>query len=471
MVSRVCALGMLSLVAGGLVEPNPRDEEWIHAPMRAREIAQGKLPKAATSLLSEGVEFGQSTGAAKILHEMGAVESKVAQLMHGHPMELRREEKLLHEASEAAFRAGESSAISKSMMTKERESREHLATLIQSKHGDAKKMATHSSVSSAVNSAVKAEQGMLLHYASGMSKLAKTDRRLLSETTKAKEAAIQALSGKDSKVADEVAELLSRAQGEEKKILGSEVAQARMARHKAKHVAKQRTSELQQSKHMHHAEALSRTAMRQQEVSEALSAHRKFAAGEAKLAKEGKNMIGDFSELKNAVASAMAGGSSKDVETAMEVGSLLDQARNSQQDVTKLEEQQVKETKVQERELVKEKVHLIKEAKEPKHVTHALLQQQDQAGMESLAKENEKMVVKAAHRAASQARHERKLLSETMRAEDAIKKSLRGRGAAKVRAEIVRMMEKAKHMEKKSISGEVKLARKEWLTAKRLVEA
>lgn len=469
MVSRVCVLGWLSLVAGGLVDP--RDADWIHAPMRARDIAEGRRPRAAAALLSEGTEFEQSTGAAKILHEMGAVESKVAALMRGHPNELRNEEKLLHEASEAALHAGESRALSKSIMAKERESREHLATLLQS--NKAKKMSSHSSESAhaSVESAVKAEQGMLFHYASGMSKLAVADRRILSETSKAKEMAIEALSGKDAKVGAEVAQLLSQAQGEEKKVLKSEMKQARMARHKAKKVTKDVTSELQEMKHMDEAEAMSRTAIRQKEVSEALSVHRKFAAGEAKLAKEGKHMLSDFAELKDAVANAMAGGSSKDIKTAMEVGSLLDQASNQQQDVTKLEEKQVKETKAEEHELVKEKVHLMKEAKAPKHVTHALLQQEEQAQAESLANEDQRMVVKAARRAAHQARQEHKLLSETIKAEDAIKNSLRGRDAAKVRALVMRMMEKAKHMEKGALASQVKLAKKEWRAAKHLVQA
>lgn len=285
--------------------------------------------------------------------------------------------------------------------------------------------------------------------------------------------------GKDSKLGEEVAELMNRAQKEEKKVLSSEMHEARHARHEARSLAKHQKAQHKhqhQVQHMQHAQAsaTSRTAMRQQEVSEALTAHQKFAAGEAKLANQGQQNVAEFAELKGAVAKAMAGGSSKDVEVAMEVGSLLDQATNEQKDVVQLEKKQAKETISEAHQLYKEKTHLMKEAKQEakkdsKHATHALLQQEDAS--ESLAKENAKLVMKAASRATHQVRLNRKLLSETTRAEDAIRSALRGRDAAKVRAQVLRMMEKARRLEKGVVSSEAKLAKRERRAAKKIMNA
>merc|ERR1719235_143565 len=59
-----------------------------------------------------------------------------------------------------------------------------------------------------------------------------------------------------------------------------------------------------------------------------------YTSGMNKLVADEKSVISEFADVKGAVAQAFAGRDSKAVEQAMEVGELLDQARQEQRQVT-----------------------------------------------------------------------------------------------------------------------------------------
>merc|ERR550514_1075111 len=92
--------------------------------------------------------------------------------MHGHPQELRQEERLLHEASEMALRAGQMAAASRASHGR--------AALLQQKVGAAShaRASTRSSEAAAVASEARELSGI----AAQESKLARADQRLLKET-------------------------------------------------------------------------------------------------------------------------------------------------------------------------------------------------------------------------------------------------------------------------------------------------
>lgn len=81
------------------------------------------------------------------------------------------------------------------------------------------------------------------------------------------------------------------------------------------------------------------TMLQEQQHSAMLAATREeqsYAAAEEALVKDSKRVISALSEVKGAIAHAFAGKDSKAVETAMEVGELLDEASAKQADITKL---------------------------------------------------------------------------------------------------------------------------------------
>jgi hypothetical protein len=75
---------------------------------------------------------------------------------------------------------------------------------------------------------------------------------------------------------------------------------------------------------------------RSQSTLKALKVEQKFATAEDQLAQHGSKIVSEFSDIKKALAKAMAGKDETAVETAMNVGELLDQARDKQKDTMAL---------------------------------------------------------------------------------------------------------------------------------------
>lgn len=91
-------------------QPDERDQAWIHAPEHvAEEIKNRRVGRRhQTSLLTKrGTEDLSTT---KIQHDLGRAESALEVALQGHPELLRKEDDLLHKASQMAHEAGEAKA-------------------------------------------------------------------------------------------------------------------------------------------------------------------------------------------------------------------------------------------------------------------------------------------------------------------------------------------------------------------------
>jgi len=320
-------------------------KDWIHAPARAME-SLGKQTKlnanGRLSLISEQGQARQGVGAetTRLLSKLGMVETKVADLMRGNPEEMHREENLLHQAAQDALVAGEAKVRAQSK-------KEHLITLI--KNARALAQVRSNSTFEAKSTLREGAEMRMLTYGDRISKVANDDRHILSETKMVEQKVQAALKGKNASLSARVTKLLDMAQDKIREVASSEDHIAQEARKEALRLHTRQQQ--QQSKKSSAAQVLSRVvtsraerrAMRQRAVTQALAEEGRYAAGETALAKDGQKVLSEMSQLKGMVAQAFANTNSQGVEKAMEVGELLDTARDDQRRATELNEKQAKD--------------------------------------------------------------------------------------------------------------------------------
>jgi hypothetical protein len=401
-------------------------------------LAAKRQATTRLSLISEESQARQSVtvGAetTKLLSELGTVESKVAKLMKGSPAEMHREENLLHQAAQDALVAGEAKVQAKSK-------REHLATLVKRARALAQVRSN-----STLGSSTRAEAAMLT-YGDRVAKVAKDDRRILSEAKMVEQKVQAALKGKNASLSARVTKLLDMAQDKIREVASSEDHAAEEAREAVLHLRAQGQQHQKSSAAQLLSRAASgrvqRAASRQRAMSQALAEEGKYAAGEGALVKDGQQVLSQMSQLKGMVAQAFANSNSQGVEKAMEVGELLDKAREEQRKATDLNQKQATES----RDDMKRLAALMPKPEEAaaaasKARPHAAPKRPVAlAGKHPMALSNVSMV-----------KDQQRLLQETLLAERSINASLNG--SKDVRKAVFNLMEKARSAEQNILALE-----------------
>lgn len=277
------------------------------AAKRNEEIEAAHAAKSThgTQLLQQTAGEGLNKDASLL----GEAKTEVEKLLHGHPVELQKEEQALNEAMSAIHGLSKPVAAfveTKTMAASRSETMVSVAMLEEQR-------------SSSMATAVRAKRS----YATAEGKIATLGGSILSQFGILKDAIAQAFAGKDSKAvqtAMEVGEMVDGARAKQQEVVKMSVAEAAKAKREAA------TQEA----------AFAQMSAQSKEVQE----QHAYMSGMARLATEEKSTIGKFSDLKGAVAQAFAGKDSNAVEKAMQVGELLDKARQEQQDVMKRDQKE-----------------------------------------------------------------------------------------------------------------------------------
>lgn len=374
---------------------------------RKNEEIEAKKPKGAQLL-----QQGTSEGLQKDANLLGMARTQVEQLLRGHPVELQKEEQALNEAMSAARSLSKPAAAL-------------METAVHQK--SAAKMETSvASLERMRSSSMAAALQEKRSFAAAEDKLVAEGGHIMSQLTGVKDAIAQAFAGKDSKgvkAAMAAGEMVDEAFKKQEEVTKMNRAEAVKTK---KEVATEQAAFAQVSAQ-----------------SKAVQEERAYTSGMARLASDSKAILGEFADLKSAVANAYAGKNSKAVQDAMEVGELLDQAREQQQDVAKRDEAEATSAK-----------KLFQNLRSRSSQTTLI--QKEGAGQVASARATQAM------RLQRLAASERKTLRETKDAEDKVKKLLRASHDAKAAAvqdEVVAALEKAERSEESALDATGKVRR------------
>jgi uncharacterized protein YneF (UPF0154 family) len=367
----------------------------------------------SSGLIQQKGSVSAGVGAGQMLNELGTVENMVEKALKGHPEKLSAEEHALQVAEDAARalqnpRAGSLVEVTKSGTES-----------LQELHAGAAQLEVERRRSMAT--ALKEERS----YSTAERRLSEDGQKVLSQFSTLEDSIAQAFAGKDSnavKTAMQVGELLEKARGEQKQVQSLNAKEASVAGK--------------------HADALAAVFAQSSAESKAMQEQRAYTTGMTTLVKDEKSTLSEFSGLKSAVAQAFAGKDGNAVEKAMEVGELLDRAREGQRKVTEEDAKDAADASALFRELGHRSPHHSAER------TKAFLQSRSlsAAGL------------KAAHesRLKSLASRESSILHLTEHAEDAITRELSdeaktakdgGHAAMSAEHEVISILENARHAE------------------------
>jgi len=254
--------------------------------VNATDHASVKASSAAALL--EG-HAGVSTGTVQVLRELKMAEQKVSEVLRGHPVELKQETKLLHQASQMALRAGEAQASAMQL-------RHHLQA------------SSKSTLEHTIISAQAAEASL---YSDGLD--------ILRQAKDVKADVMDAIGQQDPATASKVQSLMDSLSGNQTKIMKSEEKLSK-AIHAA--VALEKTQQsVKKGKKTTFAQAHTfRDSTSAQQL-------QRIALAEAKLARNGNGILNEMSKAKVAVAKALRG---KDGDEEWVVERLLSSAQKDQ---------------------------------------------------------------------------------------------------------------------------------------------
>lgn len=275
-------------------------------------------------------------------------------------------------------------------------------------------------------SAVKEER----RYSLAERQLATSGKTLDSELLSVEGAVADAFAGKDSKAVKTAMKV------------GTFLEQARERQHEATRISEKEATRTEKE-----AAAQAAVLAQTSEQSKLLQEQRAYTSGMAQLARDGKAVLSRFTMVRGAVAQAFAGKDSKGVETAMELGELLDRARENQQKVTDGDMREARDAprffrRVSATALPSAKVRI-----------GALLQHESQSNLAAAQKASRAM------RLRGQASSEKHVLDETNKVEGMIKHELDaaklhaidgGRAADSAEQRVLAAIESAKKAEKKA---------------------
>lgn len=355
----------------------------------------------------------EKVSAGHLLGELGTVENMVQKALGGHPKELKAEERALHMAEHAAESLQNPRVGSLVELTKSRtENLQNLRVGIEQLGQERRRsMAT----------ALQEERS----YGKAERQLSEDGQKTLSQFANLEDSIAQAFAGKDSKAvktAMQVGELLDKARDEQKQVTALNAREATTAGKEADSLAA----------------AFAQTSTE----SKAMQEQRAYTKGMTALVKDEKSTLSEFSGLKAVVAQAFAGKDSKAVEKAMEVGELLDRARDGQKKVTEEDVKTVADANGLFRELASHRSH------QSEHETKAFLQSRAQSASSLVAKSASRMKLLESQQS--------NILHLTETAEDAITRELSddakrakdgGHAAMSAEHEVISMLENARHAE------------------------
>jgi len=260
-----------------------------HAATRKTELIQHQ--KTESTALSSG----------KIVGELGQAEKMVQKVLAGHPKELQLEESALHQAEQAAKVLARPTLLAMSRT----QGTAHQELQLTSKQLEEQR-------SRSMKTTLQQER----QYGGAERQLVKDGDALVSEFGQIEDSIAQNFAGKDSKAvktAMQVGALLDKARGEQQQVNKLNAAEATRASKEA--------------------DVLEAAFPQTNFKSKSMQEQKAYTAGMSNLIKDEKSVLSQFSDLKTAVAQAFAGRDGKAVEKAMEVGELLDQARDRQKNV------------------------------------------------------------------------------------------------------------------------------------------
>jgi len=336
----------------------------------------------------------------KMLGELGQVESLAQKVLAGHPKELQLEENALRQAEQAAKVFAKPALLQASKVQVEGQQKMSVSTE-QLEHQRIRSMQV----------AMQQERS----YGAAERQLAQSGDKLASEFGQIEDSIAQAFAGKDSKAvktAMQVGELLDKAHGDQQQINKFNVAEA----------TKASTA----------ADRLEAVFAQTSAASKSMQEQRAYTSGMSNLVKEEKSVLSQFSGLKSAVAKAFAGQDDKAVEKAMEVGRLLDEARDSQQQVANRDAKNIADASKLFQDMSQHVQH---------HDRKAFLQKEDTSLMAAAlhASRRQRLALK-----------QKEILRLTENAEDAVTRELAKDGhheALTAEHEVISMMEQAKKAE------------------------
>mmetsp|Transcript_107854 Transcript_107854/g.315279 ORF Transcript_107854/g.315279 Transcript_107854/m.315279 type:complete len:733 (+) Transcript_107854:76-2274(+) len=294
----------------------------------------------------------------------------------------------------------------------------------------------------ALGTAAKSEHAALKDYTSSLSHIAAADQRILSQTKEVEEAVENAIGSSDPRVE----QALHAAERAERRVLHDESRQVREARHEMAHL-EERPSES-------HVEEASSVAPRHQpvaalqaklqQVRKALKLHMVFADREGRLAKAGQGLASRVESMGREAAAALKDGDSQDAKAYGMLWKHLLHARQTLSQLAAFHGRLAKEARQRTSRLESfaRRLQAKVQQGDPK-----LLQQGGQA--QALADQK----VRALRRAAAEVRGGRRVLAETVLAEDAVEHGVRGsREAREVRHFVTRALRRAEHLEERDIA-------------------
>jgi len=442
----------------------------------ASEGHSARAARDEAALLATGLQAGSHVKRTqKMQQELQIVEQRVASLMQKHPRELKKVEGLLHSASRMIKHSGLAHDV-------HQRSKARMA-LLAGKVSQSEDASTQSEVAEGKRA--------LLHYANGMSKVARVDKGILAATGKAKEQVEQIFSGDNQGIGFEVAQLLDTAQKEERNVVAMESHDAHEARSEARHfgssappasgeqdnlegvLRNMRGSTLTEKltpKKLHRAvlaesssSMRARLRARLEPVKRALAQHLGLAMRQAKLAERGQDLAIQLQETSDSIMEGFQGGPDPvDRDVAVELQKHLNAAERMLRDLSFFHKEMAADVGRTAGALVSYGRKLVK--KEHKRFAAQLLQKRARANtVTGLSSRVKRAARRTMHHAAAELRGERHLLAETALAEKAVQAEVKGPGASKVRSIVERLLHRAQQAEKgaaRATRMEMRLARK-----------
>jgi len=235
--------------------------------------------------------------------------------------------------------------------------------------------------------------------------------------------------------------LMEAAGHEQRKVVKSELAQVKRAKHELHRLAKSahthKTKLMQQQAHGHSAAKMTMAAL----AKASIRSERKFAASAAHLARDGHRILKDMHTAESEIASAIG---SKDASVAAEVEGLMEKAAHMQVRNVRREIAEVKHSRHEIRKF--EKV-------ERRHGRTSFAQEVAGTGMKMALRRRALGLKKLARREQKLTKDSRHLLHETSNAQRAIEAEL---GNTKEGAEIARLLGQAQKKAKRIVGDDRK---------------
>jgi len=275
-------------------------------------------------------------GAGQMLGELGTVENIVEKALRGHPKELKAEERAFHMAEHAANsllnpRSGSLVELTKS----------------QQKHMDRQTVGT-----GRILGELSMAEKMIQNELHGHPKIVHEEMQLLHGAEDAvshsrQSSGLMQRKGRESaKVGagqmlgelGTVENMMEKALTGHPKELKAEERALHMAEHAATALQNPRAGslvELTKSRTEVLQELGALGQERRRSMATALQEERSYGTAERRLSEDGQKVLSQFASLEDSVAQAFAGKDSSAVKTAMQVGELLEKARDDQTQVTK----------------------------------------------------------------------------------------------------------------------------------------